>query len=296
MKTVFRLLSFLLCPFLLFGCAPATPSSGKQDTRVPLSPYVHFSFDDVEYCFNNLKNNAYTSIWDEPFLASLKKAHDTYGVKISLYVWKDVLHDQPTTYAAEWQACSDWLKIGIHSDGAGNFADADYERGKTAWEHFVADVYAMTGTYDSIDRMPRLHNFAGSADALRGMQEASHGALGFLAADDSGVSYSLGEDATLWLQFCDYFTDENGMAYLTTDVRCERHRTQVFSEVLKAKFDSALDEETYILFTHEPWVYDGVTVNDRISWVDDVARYFNEKQIPFAFPQEFIYPATDVSE
>ena len=301
MKHVFRLFSFLLCIILLVSCTPAggdlpdeeQPAGYEPPARVALSPYVHFSFDDVEFCFYNLKNNQYASIWEEPFLAALKQAHDHYGVKVSLYVWKDVLHGQSTTHAAEWQACADWLKIGLHSDGDGNFAEASYDEGRAAWEHFVADVYAMTGTYAIIDRMPRLHNFAGSEESLRGMRDATCGALGFLAADDTRVSYSLGETGSAWLQTHDYLTDANGLTYLTTDLRCERHKKDVFTEVLTEKFGRADGAECYILFTHEYEVYDGETVNAYFSWVSDMALYFFENQVPFAFPADFIYPATE---
>lgn len=301
MRIVFRAIAILLCMILLVGCAPTTgdpPAGGDQPegyeppARVALSPFVHFSFDDAEFCFINLKNNQYASIWEEPFLSALKRAHDDYGVKISLYVWKDVLHDQSAAHVTEWQACADWLKIGLHSDGDGNFAEASYDVGRAAWEHFVADVYAMTGTYDIIDRMPRLHNFAGSEESLRGMRDATCGALGFLAADDTRVSYSLGETGSTWLQAHDYLTDESGLTYLTTDLRCERHKKDVFAEVLTEKFGRANEAECYILFTHEYEVYNGETVNEYFSWLDDMALYFFENQIPFAFPADFAYPAT----
>ena len=300
MKPVFRMFLLLLCACLLFGCAPTEtpvggggdPQHGNESTQPkPLERYMHFSFDDMEHCFRNLKTEGYESIWDEPFLAVLYEAHERYGVKFSLYVWKDVLHGQSDAYAEEWQAAADWLKIGLHSDGDGNFAEATYEEGRAAWERFVTDVYEMAGTYEIIDRIPRLHNFAGSAEALRGMKEAEHGALGFLAADDTRLSYALDADACAAMREGDYVKDASGLLYLTTDLRCERHKDELLYDVLAEQYAENLDAQTcYVLFTHEYEVYDGYTVNGNFDWIHDAAQFFLENEIPFAFPAEFVYP------
>ena len=257
MKTMLRMFLLLLCACLLFGCAPTELPSEDGDPEgeapaKPLTSYMHFSFDDIEHCFRNLKTENYASLWDEPFFAALYDAHDRYGIKFSLYVWKDVLHGQPDTYAEEWQKAADWLKIGLHSADDGNFAEATYEEGYDAWERFVIDVHAMTGTYKIIDRTPRLHNFAGSAEALRGMQEAPFGARGFLAADDTRLSYALDAEACEAMRAGDYVKDANGLLYLATDLRCERYRNESLYSVLAEQYAENLDAQTcYILFTHE---------------------------------------------
>ena len=284
-----RLLScFLLlalCAALLSSCYIVTYSEGEvnpQELIDQITPYVHISFDDVEKVFANLKANNYTSIWEEPFLAALREAHFSYGARFSLYVWKDVLHDQPTKYQKEWQDAYYWLKIGLHSDADGNFAEADYERGKTEWEHFVADVYAMTGSYECIDYIPRLHNFAGSAEALRGMSEAEHGALGFLAADDERISYDLTAEENAALRESD-LSILHGRMYLPTDLRFENHRDKSMYEVLYEKWGDEPDEKFFILFTHEYELYDGIEVNENFTWIDEAALYFSEQGIPFGY-------------
>ena len=297
MKIFSRILLLALCATMLFSCTPTLPPEGgegnggdppAEPSPKPLSPYVHLSFDDTERVFYNLKNKEYASLWEEPFLAALREAHESYGAVFSLYVWKDVLHGQSDRYAAEWQAAADWLKIGLHSDGEGNFAEADFARGKSEWEHFAADLYAMTGSYDCMDRIPRLHNFAGSAEALRGMCEAEHGALGFLAADDTRISYDLSAQENAVLLESDHLY-YNGRVYLPTDVRFENHRGQSIYEVLCEKWGTTPADTCFILFTHEYEVYDGETVNESFSWIDEAALYFDETGIPYAFPQEFSY-------
>lgn len=293
MKKQLCLLSLFLAAALLFACTPTTPPEGNTPPTgdhppAPLSPYVHISFDDTEKAFQNLKTGDYESLWDEPFLAALYEAHESYGACFSLYVWKDVLHGQSDRYATEWQAAADWLKIGLHSDGDGNFAEADYTRGKTEWEHFTADVYAMTGSYASVDRIPRLHNFAGSSEALRGMCEAGHGALGFLSADDTRISYDLTEEENAILLDSDYLLCDDRV-YLPTDVRFENYRGQLIYEVLSKKWGASPEEQCFILFTHEYEVYNGEAVDEDFAWIQQAALYFDGQGIPFAFPQNFVY-------
>lgn len=292
MKKILCLLSLVLV-VLLCACIPTMPPKGEAppagaEGPAPLTPYVHISFDDMEKTFANLKSGNYGSLWDEPFLAALYEAHENFGACFSLYVWKDVLHGQSDRYAAEWQAAADWLKIGLHSDGDGNFAEADYTRGKTEWEHFVADVYAMTGSYASIDRIPRLHNFAGSAEALRGMCEAEHGALGFLAADDTRISYDLTKEENDILLDNDYLLYKERL-YLPTDLRFENYRGQSIYEVVAGKWGASPTDACFILFTHEYEVYDGEEVNAYFAWINEAAIYFDEQGIAFAFPQNFCY-------
>ena len=292
MKTILRLTLLLICAALFFACTPTVPPAGDGEDDPPTqsapAPFVHISFDDVEFCLQNLKENGYASLWDEPFLAALYEAHQDYGACFSLFVWKDALHGQPKKYQEEWQAAADWLKIGLHSDGDGNFAEADYTRGKTEWEHFVRDVYAMTGSYDSIDRIPRLHNFAGSTEALRGMCEAEHGALGFLSADDDRISYDLSAEENAVLAGTDYLYYRDRV-YIPTDLRFENFAARSVYEVLCEKWGDAPRDTCYILFTHEYEVYDGTAVNEKFSWLDEAALYFAEQEIPFAFAQNFSY-------
>lgn len=291
-----RLLSFLLllllCMVMLSSCVTVTTGGGERPSADVLleqmRPYVHISFDDMEKTFLNLKTKDYESLWDEPFLAALKEAHEGYGACFSLYVWKDVLHDQPTRYQEEWQSAADWLRIGLHSDADGNFAEADYARGKAAWEHFVADVYAMTGTYNILDRIPRLHNFAGNAEALRGMHDAEHGALGFLAADDGRISYDLTEAENTQLRAADLYICHQRL-YVPTDLRFENHRDESIYEVLCEKWGNAPTEKCFILFTHEYELYDGETVNENFAWIDEAALYFDEQGIAFGYSPELYF-------
>ena len=163
-------------PYATFDC-------GAENMYIcaPENRFMHISFDDTAASLLNLNNTEYDSLFDEPFFKWLKGLHDTYGAKFSMYVFADSLSDVPDRFAAEFTAASDWMKFGLHSpNNDSNYKSATYEEGKQAWNDFVANIIRITGTEACIDRIPRLHNFAGSKNAVLGMRDANCGALGFL--------------------------------------------------------------------------------------------------------------------
>ncbi len=91
------------------------------------------SVDDNILCFYDLTVNQdqYQSIFDNPYLAIYKKAHDLYGAKVLLNVFYEFDRaaaacfsgDRPDfnlsmmtdRFKAEWEANADWLKLSFHS-------------------------------------------------------------------------------------------------------------------------------------------------------------------------------------
>ena len=272
---------------------------------------IHISFDDVSYCFKNLKNETYTSLYQEPLFGWLKELHDAYGAKFSLYVYYNDIKDVPSTYAEEFAAASDWLKIGLHADHSGNSSGfATYDEGKAAWDTFVSYVKTITGTTDSIDRMPRLHYFAGSKAALQGMKDAECGALGFLAADDSRNSYYFDSTTSSNLYNTDHITDHNnGLVFLTTDMRGDwflsnfsssnNYRQPMYGTVYEEMQDryssDAYDEmlEWCIFFSHEWQFYDGTTLGEGLKWTEDACKFAFENGIAFGYPQDYTFGQTE---
>ena len=155
-------------------------------------------------------------MFDEPFFKKIKSLHDEYGAKFSLYTYNSVLKDVPNIYAEEFNLNSEWLKIGFHSESNGqSLVNATYEDGITYWNKFVSNVYRICGTYDSIDRIPRLEYFAGSYQCLLGMKDARYGALGFLSADDSRLSYYFDDIMMEYLYENDYYIDTNNLIFFS---------------------------------------------------------------------------------
>lgn len=272
--------------------------------------YMHISFDDVEMCFNNLKNNSYSSLYDEPFFAWLKTMHDSYGAKFSLYVYNDILIDVSDKYSSEFFIAKDWLKFGLHATNSNsNFSYASYESGKNAWNSFVNNITRITGSYLSVDRMPRLHMFAGSEGALKGMRDANCGAIGFLSADDARNSYYLNNKANRYLYANDHVTDcKNGLIFVATDLRIDWFdgvganytykkptKSNVYDELVEryTNVEFANSTRSYIVFGHEWKIYDGTNISDMCKeYYLDVCRFANEYKIEFNYAQNHAFCAT----
>ena len=86
---------------------------------------AYFYIDDVIWPFRDLTRNRPKSIFDQHLLGMLKEAHEKYDLKVTIncfyrtdYSYGDdefTLAEMTDAYKAEWEANSDWLKIGYHS-------------------------------------------------------------------------------------------------------------------------------------------------------------------------------------
>ena len=84
-----------------------------------------FFIDDVIWCLRDLTRKHPDSMFDEPFLGTLKHAHDKYGFKVQLNLFyrtdffygddEFTLADVTADYKDEWEANSDWLKLAFHA-------------------------------------------------------------------------------------------------------------------------------------------------------------------------------------
>ncbi len=118
----------------------------------------YFYIDDVIWIFRDLARQKPKSIFDHHFLATLKKAHDMYGLKAQLNVFyrtdfyygmdEFTLAEMPDTYKAEWEANSDWLRLAVHSlqefpDYP--FVNADYDDVKKVFKLIEKEVIRFAG-------------------------------------------------------------------------------------------------------------------------------------------------------
>ena len=94
-----------------------------------MSKKVQFFIDDVLWDFRDLKREKPQSLFDNSYMAILKKAHDEFGVKVQLNAFYRAsfwygdddfsLSGMTDAYKKEWEEASDWLKIGFHSKEEG---------------------------------------------------------------------------------------------------------------------------------------------------------------------------------
>ena len=150
------------------------------------------SSDDNIRFLQELTAGNYTSIFDHPYLAVYKKAHDLYGAKVHLnlfYEFGDMSRskfaDDPAyfnlsmmtdRYKHEFIANSDWLKLAFHSKDEfpiNPYRDAD---GKTVREDCIAvyrEICRFAGK-ECISNSTTLHYGEGNREVIRALR-----ALGF---------------------------------------------------------------------------------------------------------------------
>lgn len=302
-KTTYNIYQYSGTEWILIGNIKAEESSAVVISENE-SNFMHLSFDDVEKCFNNLKNNSYASLFDEPFFKWLKGMHDTYGAKFSLYTYNATIANVPDTYKEDFLKNSNWLKIGLHADSSSStYQNTSYASALSAWNTFVNHVVRITGSYMSVDRMPRLHYFAGNEEALKGLRDANYGALGFLSSDDNRLSYYFDSDLRDYMYDNDHITDNvNGLVFVTTDMRADwflsnfssnnqyKHPTKsnMYDELVYRFSNPSYSKSlsSYIVFGHEWQFYSGSVVSDLgKSLFDDACRFARDYGLDFAYPQ-----------
>lgn len=101
---------------------------------------AQFFIDDVIWLFRDLTNKRPASMFDNPFLGTLKVANELYGVKTQLNVFYKTsfwygkedfsLSDMTDAYKKEFEESSSWLKLAFHSMEEWPdypYVNADYE-------------------------------------------------------------------------------------------------------------------------------------------------------------------------
>lgn len=264
---------------------------------------LHLSFDDVNTSFIDLAESKKT-LFENVFFAWLKKLHEKYNLKVSLYLqnWGDILSEIEDNALYELKSNSDWLKLGIHtaSDGS-DFEFKSYVQGKNEWEQFVNEVIRIGGSGSNVDKFPRLHRFVGNEDCLKGMRDSkSCGAVGFWLSDDDRESYYLSNNSYHLKYSGDFLYDEiNRLFFKTTDFRMDWMRRGFKSQYeyihpkkrnlqkeLKRRYEK--QDGIVAIFTHEWQVYSKKKLTRYKKWIDYVCIYSLKEHCEFVFPMDKI--------
>lgn len=268
--------------------------------------FAHLSFDDVQISFNNLDNNNYSSLFEEPFFKYLKKLHTNYNVKVSLYTYNDTLKNVSDKYVNDFYNARDWLKIGLHSSHENtSLENLAYNDAKNLWQDFVNNVFKITNTFDSVDRFPRLHGYRASTEAIQGFLDASPiNIVGLLTADDLRLSYNLSSQECNKLNQNDAIKSSQGLIMLKTDIRFEMFKETYNStyNYTKPIFHSVYKELNYrsrnykfsnqmnflVTFTHEWDIYEKIKDYCYDYYIEDFCKFNKDNSVNFDFPQNQI--------
>jgi len=119
---------------------------------------AYFFIDDTIWCLRDIARQNPKSIFDNPFMKMLKKAHDDNGmtVQLNLFYRTDffygddefTLKEMPDTYKSEFQASKDWLRFAFHAKQEFPdypYVNATYEDVKNNYEAIAAEVNRFAG-------------------------------------------------------------------------------------------------------------------------------------------------------
>jgi hypothetical protein len=227
-----------------------------------------FSFDDNILFLKDISLNSgrYKSIFENPYLACLKKVHDTLGTKIHLNIYYQTegfnLSQMTDKFRNEWKANAGWMGLSFHA--LQNSPDMPY----------------LHSGYDQVKKdcvlvQEQIKRFAG--EEVMGPETTLHWGEatveGCRALRDSGYKVLAG-----------YFNvdDDQGPVsyYLTVDQR--RH--------IKKRFIWR-DNAEGIIFTRLAAVVNHFKlVSEVVPYLDKVKKIFNPPYIDLMIHEQYFYP------
>ena len=144
---------------------------------------AYFFIDDVIWTFRDIARERPKSLFDNPFMKMLKKAHDIYGMKVQLNVFLRTdfyygndefkLSEMPDCYKSEFEGASDWLKLALHAKQEFPdypYVNAEYADVKANYDEFREAVIRFAGE-NSISLSPTIHWGAMSLDGCRALYD-----------------------------------------------------------------------------------------------------------------------------
>ena len=116
-----------------------------------------FSLDDNIWFLQNLTlhKDEYASMFEDPYLALLKKIHDKYGSKFHVNIYYETprnggfnLTEMTDQYKEEWKQNSDWLRLSFHANAdspARPYAHTSYEQAYFECERVHREILRFAG-------------------------------------------------------------------------------------------------------------------------------------------------------
>ena len=142
---------------------------------------VHLSLDDVHQLFLDVQKLHPDSLFELPLLSELKRLHELYGARFTLYCFEDSTCRLCEEYCKELKDNEEWLQVGYHAGIDGDVTIDSYQKFKTYFsEHNVKLASSL-----------RLHYF-NCPEKLKEVLR-SDGVQRLFCADDGRDSYGLAE-------------------------------------------------------------------------------------------------------
>ena len=264
--------------------------------------YYRLSSDDnIIFLYDINKNkDKYNSIFDNPYLAVYKKAHDLYGAKVHLNIYYEMpaehkyftetreyfnLSMMTDKFKSEWQANSDWLKLNFHAKADQPdkpYIDTDYERIYKDCKQVMDEIVRFAGE-ETLSKETTIHWGACTYEGTKAVRDLGIKTLAGYFILEGGrpvVSYFYPKYLTDYLSTRDFWYDtELDILYCKIDRVLNLHTADECKELL-AQMNIAKTRSGFIeLMMHEEYFYPDCTLyeEDFEDRVLEPCRFVYEK-------------------
>ena len=147
-----------------------------------------FSLDDNIWFLQNLTENKdnYTSMFEDPYLALLKKIHDAYGSKFHVNIYYETprhggfnLTQMTDKYKDEWKKNSDWLRLSFHANAdapARPYAHTTYEQAYFECERVHREILRFAGE-ECLSKITTVHCGDCTVESARAFRDLGYRAF-----------------------------------------------------------------------------------------------------------------------
>jgi hypothetical protein len=287
------------------------PTRGEKDNvriyydRGSFKRY-HFSISDVLGIFQEIKERRYGSIFEQALLGFLRKMHELYGTKVTLFLFYEGggfnLGQMPQRYMGEFCSQAEWLKLGFHArdERAFPYTRASFREGERDYLMVRNDVFRFAGAR-SWSNVVRSGYCSGSREAVRAWKEngvrtlltcrPSTG-LYYISQGDSWIGEKwatlkrklFDEDVFEYIFEHDYWIDfDQGLTFVTLDVVIEQDKEII--EKLESIYKIGWKSEIIDVATHEWALRNAVN----LAHVDRALNWLKAKNyLPVFYSEGFL--------
>ena len=165
-----------------------------------------FSLDDNIWFLQNLTlhKDEYASMFEDPYLATLKKIHDLHGSKFHVNIYYETpknggfnLTEMTDKYKEEWKQNSDWLRLSFHANADlpdRPYAHASYEQMHFECERVHREILRFAGEEAFAKTVTTVHFGDCSLEGARALRD-----LGYRAFVSSYKKTESGIDIRMYL-------------------------------------------------------------------------------------------------
>jgi hypothetical protein len=232
----------------------------------------HFSISDVLGIFQEIEEKRYRSIFEQPLLGFLKKMHELYGTKVTLFLFYENgrfnLSLLSERYREELHSQAEWLKLGFHArnEKAFPYSHASFAEGERDFLMIRNEVFRFAGV-DSWSNVVRSGYCSGSREAVRAWKKNGaatiltcrpYTGLYYLSPGSSRIGAMwgalkrklFGGDVFEYIFDHDYWIDfDEGLTFVTLDVVIEQDKEII--ETLQRVCKIPRKSEIIDVATHE---------------------------------------------